>query len=109
MPTIQWCPLDQPLVVGDQATVTWFPLKHAGGSTGYRLDWPDRSMAYVTDTTAHDNVDYIQKIRGVDLLVHECYLPDGWEDRARQIGHSCIGQVAGVARRLMSAGSSSSI
>lgn len=98
MPTIQWCPLDQPLVIGDQAKVTWFPLKHAGGSTGYRLDWPDRSMAYVTDTTAHDNVDYIQKIRGVDLLVHECYLPDGWEDRARQIGHSCIGQVARVAR-----------
>jgi len=98
MPSIEWCPLEQPMTVGEDTSITWFPLQHPGGSIGYRLDWSDRSMAYVTDTTAHADADYIQKIHGVDLLVHECTLPDGWEQRAEQIGHSCIGQVARLAR-----------
>ena len=55
-------------------------------------------MAYVTDTTARDDADYIDKIRGVDLLIHECYFPDGWEDKAKLTGHSCISPVARVAR-----------
>ena len=46
------------------------------GSRGYRLDWPGHSMAYVTDTTARTDADYVDKIRGVDLLVHECYFRD---------------------------------
>ena len=75
-----------------------FPLAHPGGSVGYRLDFPRFSMAYVTDTTAREDADYIKKIRGVDLLVHECYFPDGWEDRAELTGHSCVTPVAQVAR-----------
>ena len=38
-------------------TLTHFPLQHPGGSLGFRLDWPDRSMAYVTDTTATAGAD----------------------------------------------------
>lgn len=102
MPPLQWRPLagrflelpDQPVPV----RLTPFPLKHPGGSLGYRLDWPDRSLAYVTDTTASEDAAYLDHIRGVDLLLHECYFPDGWEDQAELTGHSCISPVAKLAR-----------
>ena len=65
---------EEPLAGGGR--LTHFPLEHPGGSIGFRLDWPGRSMAYVTDTTAADDSPYLDAIRGVDLLVHECYFPD---------------------------------
>jgi len=74
-----------------------FPLKHPGGSVGYRIDWPDRSLAYVTDTTAAHNSDYIEKIAGVDLLIHECNFGDDQPDQAELTGHSCITPVVQVA------------
>jgi ribonuclease BN (tRNA processing enzyme) len=79
--------------------LTYFPLKHPGGSVGYRIDFPNFSLAYVTDTTASEQADYIQKIQGVDLLIHECYFPDGWESQAELTGHSCVTPVAQVARK----------
>ncbi len=76
-----------------------FPLVHPGGSLGMRLDWPSHSLAYVTDTsTTGANADYVEQIRGVDLLVHECYFPDGFEQKAMQTGHCCATPVAEVAR-----------
>ncbi|MBX3413595.1 MAG: MBL fold metallo-hydrolase [Pirellulales bacterium] len=79
--------------------LTHFPLEHPGGSTGFRLDWPQASMAYVTDTTATKDADYIRHIRGVDLLVHECYFPDAMADWARTTGHSYTTPVAELARQ----------
>lgn len=76
-----------------------FPLVHPGGSVGMRLDWPNHSLAYVTDTnTPGAKATYVNDIRGVDLLVHECYFPDGFEQIAEQTGHCCATQVAEVAR-----------
>jgi ribonuclease BN (tRNA processing enzyme) len=66
---------------------------------GLRLDWPGHSLAYVTDTTAALDAPYVEKIRGVDLLVHECYFPDGQEQWAKKTGHSCTTPVAQVARQ----------
>ena len=91
-----------PLAASDdrpEGRLTHFPLEHQGGSIGYRLDWPGRSMAYVTDTTADPQADYVEKIRGVDLLVHECYFPDANADWAEKTGHSCTTPVAQVARK----------
>jgi ribonuclease BN (tRNA processing enzyme) len=51
----------------------------------------------VTDTHAQGDASYIETIRGVDLLLHECYLPDHMEQFAREIGHSCVSAVAEVA------------
>jgi ribonuclease Z len=85
-----------PLPLGGR--LTHFPLEHQGCSLGFRLDWPGHSLAYVTDTTAAPDADYVEKIRGVDLLVHECYFPDIHADWARQTGHSCTTPVAEVAR-----------
>jgi ribonuclease BN (tRNA processing enzyme) len=99
MPPIQWQPLGAgPVQLAGKATLTHFPLEHPGGSVGYRLDWPDRSMAYVTDTTARETADYVQSIQNVDLLIHECYFPDGWEEKAELTGHSCVSPAARVGR-----------
>ncbi len=78
--------------------LTYFPLKHPGGSVGFRLDWPRHSMAYVTDTTADPAADYVECIRGVDLLVHECYFSDAQQEWAEKTGHSWTTPVAQVAR-----------
>lgn len=91
------------LVPGEQAApgkgrLTVFPLRHPGGALGFRFDWPGRSLAYVTDTTAAIDAAYLPFLEGVDLLVHECYFPDGEEQRAELTGHSCLTPVAEVAR-----------
>jgi ribonuclease BN (tRNA processing enzyme) len=99
LPPIDWRPLtEQPLTLAGGARLTHFPLNHPGNSVGYRLDWPDRSLAYVTDTTASSDADYVKKIQGVSLLLHECYFPDGHEDKAKLTGHSCLTPVLQVAR-----------
>lgn len=83
--------------IGGQGVLTHFPVDHPGGAVGYRVDWPDRSLAYVTDTTAKPGADYIKNIRGVDLLVHECYFPDSMQEWAEKTGHSTTTPVAQVA------------
>ena len=84
-------------LLADGAVLTHFPLKHPNGSVGYRVDWPDRSLAYVTDTVAAADADYVEKIRGVDLLIHECNFGDDQAEQAELTGHSCITPVAQVA------------
>ncbi len=99
-PPMEFFPMrsDEAVELMDGGRVSHFPLEHVGGTVGYRIDWPDRSMAYVTDTTAAPGSGYIEHIRGVDLLVHECYFPDGREDWAAKTGHSCTTPVAQVAK-----------
>jgi ribonuclease BN (tRNA processing enzyme) len=86
-----------PLVHGGR--LRCFPLEHPGGTVGYRLDWPGHSMAYVTDTVARPDAAYIEQIRGVDLLVHECYFSDEQAQWARTTGHSFTTAVAQLARQ----------
>ncbi len=81
----------------DDGRLDAFPVAHPGGAIGFRLTWPDRSMAYVTDTTAHPTAAYVDQIRNVDLLVHECYFGDEHPDRAELTGHSCLTPVCQVA------------
>jgi ribonuclease BN (tRNA processing enzyme) len=107
----EWRPLAAEPAEIAGARVTRFPLVHPGGSIGYRLDWSPalrnategvpysaRSLAYVTDTTAASDANYIQVIRGVDLLVHECNFRDSEQDWAVKTGHSCTSAVAAVAK-----------
>ena len=97
----EWRPLDSGRLKIGGASVAHFPLDHPGGSTGYRLDWPARALAYVTDTTAAAGAPYVAHLKDVDLLVHECNFPDGQEDWAAKTGHSCttpVAQVAAAAR-----------
>lgn len=98
-PPATFCPLTDEVGVAGQGRVTHFELNHPGGAVGFRLDWPARSMAYVSDTTASLEATYVDRIRGVDLLVHECHFRDGMSQRAALTGHSCTTQVAQVARQ----------
>lgn len=98
-PPCQFRPLAPAVSLPGGGRLTHFPLVHPGGSRGYRLDWPGHSLAYVTDTTADLEADYVAKIQGVDVLLHECFFRDGQADQARQTGHSCTSQVARVARQ----------
>lgn len=98
-PDFTWHPLTGEAVeLPDGGQLTYCPLKHPGGSLGYRVDWPDRSLALITDTTAHEEVAYADFIRGVDLLIHECYFPDESANWAVQTGHSHTTPVAELAR-----------
>lgn len=94
----EYVALAGPMDLPQGGRLSYFPLEHPGGSLGYRLDWPSRSLAYVTDTTADPRADYVSRIHGVDVLIHECYFPDGCEELARRTGHSCTSEVAETAR-----------
>lgn len=96
-PPYEWCPLQPQTVLPlpNQGTLRWTCLEHPGGAVGYRLDWPDRSLAYITDTTAPG--DYGSFIEGVDVLIHECYFPDDMRDWAQKTGHSHTTAVAQLA------------
>ncbi|MCA9247842.1 MAG: MBL fold metallo-hydrolase [Planctomycetales bacterium] len=96
-PPIVWVSLEGDLQLADGARLSHIPLPHPGGSRGYRVDWPDRSLAYITDTTAADEACYVNFVRGVDLLVHECYFSDEHPERAALTGHSCTTPVARLA------------
>jgi len=97
-PPMETEPFSGQVALPGEGRLTYFPLKHHGGSVGFRLDWPGHSLAYVTDTTASVAADYVASIRGVDLLVHECFLPDSQADWAKTTGHSFTTAVAEVAQ-----------
>jgi ribonuclease BN (tRNA processing enzyme) len=96
-PAFQFQPLAPSFDLPNGGTLTHFPLIHPGGSLGFRLDWPDRSFAYVTDTTAAPGASYIEQIRGVDLLVHEAYFPTDANDWPALTGHSSLDSVVKLA------------
>lgn len=98
-PPCEMKPLQKQVRLADGGRLTHFPLEHPGGSVGYRIDWADRSMAYVTDTVASPDAAYVDKITGVDLLIHEAYFQDDQPDQAKLTGHSCLSQVAQVAAK----------
>ena len=90
-------PLEDEVEIPQAGRLTHFTVQHPGGAVGFRLNWSDRSMAYVTDTTAAEGADYIQHIRGVDVLVHEAYFSSTNDEMAAVTGHSCIVPAAKAA------------
>jgi len=93
-------PSDEAIELSAGAKLKTFPLEHPGGSLGFRIDWQDRSMAYVTDTTASPDSKYLSNLNGIGTLIHECYFPDGHEELAATTGHSCLTPVAQVAAKV---------
>jgi ribonuclease BN (tRNA processing enzyme) len=87
----------EPLAGPGGGRLTHFPLEHPGGTVGFRLEWPGHALAYVTDTTARAQASYLEAIRGVDLLIHECYFPDAKAELAKLTGHSVTSEVAQLA------------
>jgi len=95
-PPFEYVDLTPEISVPQGGVVRHVRLKHPGGSTGYRLDFADRSLAYITDTTADGSYDDF--VRGVDLLIHECYFPDDMAHWPERTGHSRTSAVATLAR-----------
>ncbi|HVA47111.1 MAG TPA: MBL fold metallo-hydrolase [Pirellulales bacterium] len=95
----QYRPLTGPVPLARGGTLSSFPLSHPGETVGFRLDWPGHSMAYVTDTVADPAAGYVERIRGVDLLVHECNFSDDYSEQAKLTGHSYTTPVAQVAKQ----------
>lgn len=98
---VGWRPLadDEPVQLLDGGRVTHFALTHPGGSRGFRVDWPGKSLAYVTDVATAPGAAYLDQIRGVDLLLHECNFDDSVSaEFAKQTGHSRTSETAAAAR-----------
>lgn len=95
LPSFEFVPLGDRVPLPGQGVLSHCPLNHPGGSVGYRIDWPDRSLAYITDTVA--NGSYLEFIHGVDVLIHECYFPDDMAEWADKTGHSFTTAVAHLA------------
>jgi ribonuclease BN (tRNA processing enzyme) len=99
---VQWCPIELDTVTqltsGVEATA--FPLEHPGAAFGYRFDWPraGKSLAYVTDSYTQLDAPWIDKLRGVDLLMHECNFRDEKQDWAIKTGHTWTTRACEVAR-----------
>lgn len=96
MPAYEFHPLAGQVEIPEGGILTHVSLGHPGGSTGFRIDWPHNSLAFITDTTVDGT--YTEFIRGVGLLIHECYLPDSQGEWAKKIGHSHTTPVAELAR-----------
>lgn len=96
MPPYDWRTLPGTVDIGP-ARVTSVPLHHPGGCIGFKAAAPAGSMAYITDTLVSDS--YLEFIRGVDVLVHECYFSDDMAEWCEKTGHSRTSQVAELARR----------
>jgi ribonuclease BN (tRNA processing enzyme) len=74
-----------------------FPVDHTVMCFGFRLDKPGGSLAYVTDTYGGPDASYLENIRGVDVLLHDCCVSDDDSEFARRVGHSHITPVAQLA------------
>lgn len=101
MPPIQWRELPaeySPFTLHCGAKVRWWGQTHPGGSVGYRLDYGEHSLAYVTDTTARNTDPYLSQLKHVQLLIHECNFDDSQQKMAELTGHSCLSDVLDRAR-----------
>ena len=74
--------------------VSTFALNHPGGSLAYRFDWPEKSLAYVTDTVG--DAHYVEFVQGADILIHERNFKDGHEAMAKHSGHCTSAQAAEI-------------
>jgi ribonuclease Z len=95
-PGFEFRPLQECVALPGGGILTHCQLNHPGGALGFRADWPNSSLAYITDTIADGS--YTGFLRGVALLIHECNFPDASAALADKTGHSYTSAVARVAR-----------
>lgn len=64
------------------ALVTAAPVPHSGNTNGYRIEWPDLTVAYIPDHQEPDDHGYVapsvlELARDADLLIHDAqFTPD---------------------------------
>jgi len=96
---IEFMPLMGSEKLSGNAKISPFPVSHRVNEAcfGFRIDHAGGSLAYVTDTYGEPGASYLEHIRGVDVLLHDCYMADREAEIARAIGHSHITPVAQLA------------
>jgi ribonuclease BN (tRNA processing enzyme) len=96
---IDYQPLQITEEIGPGIRLSSFPVEHRKEELcfGFRIDHPGGSLAYVTDTYGEPGAIYQEAIRGVDVLLHDCAMPDDDPEYARRLGHSHITPVARLA------------
>lgn len=92
------------LKLGD-AKVTVRQVPHVGATNGYRVEWGNASVAYVSDHQQPvDRPDYVddavlELCEGVDLLIHDAqYTPEEFAERSHW-GHCTVRYAVEVARQ----------
>ena len=77
--------------ISDAIKITTAPLNHPGGSTGYRIDFANKSFACITDTEhisgQHDE-NILKLINNIDVFSYDCSLRDEEMCDFRGYGHS---------------------
>jgi phosphoribosyl 1,2-cyclic phosphodiesterase len=96
---------DSMVAIGD-AKVTARSVPHVGPTVGYRIEWGDVTVAYVSDHQSPDTaagegrtVDdaVLELCQGVDLLIHDSqYRPSEWIEK-RTWGHCTADYAVAVA------------
>ena len=107
--TVSFQNLKEGLVSIDGIKVQTILLNHPGHCLGYRVDYKDRSICYITDnelfpkSSRFYNSAYIKKltafIRNTDALIADCtYSEDEYAQKIRW-GHSSVTEVVHLAHR----------
>jgi ribonuclease Z len=96
LPAYDFLPLEEGVLLPGGGVLTHCRLNHPGGSLGYRIDWPGKALAYITDTIADGS--YTRFVQGVDVLIHECNFSDEGAEWAEKTGHSYTSAAARIAR-----------
>jgi len=82
---------NQAFDISPQVHVQTLPLVHPGGATAYRIEYNNKSFAYVTDTEhsiGQTNYDIVEFIDGVDVFVYDASLSDEELPQFEGFGHS---------------------
>jgi phosphoribosyl 1,2-cyclic phosphodiesterase len=67
------------------------PLNHPEGATGYRVNFDNRSICYVTDTEhvpGQNDENILQLVKGADIMIYDSTFTEAEFDKCRGWGHS---------------------
>jgi phosphoribosyl 1,2-cyclic phosphodiesterase len=93
-----------------EVTLRTAPLNHPGRATGYRLEYANRSVAYITDTEhrpGQPDRNVLWLAHNADLMIYDCNFTDEEFPRYVGWGHSTwqegvrIAEAAGVKKLAM--------
>lgn len=80
-----------------KAKITSKYVPHTDLVLAYRIESKGKILCYVTDTQVNENeIDFI---KNANLLIHECYYPTAYRERAEIEGHSVTIDVAKIAKK----------
>lgn len=83
-----------------QTKITSIPLRHPGGSSGYKLEMGGKSICYITDVEHENELDLnlINFIKGTNLLIYDATYTENEYAKRQGWGHSTNVRAAEVAK-----------